>query len=164
MLAWTESILARASRYPGASVVVNDRADIALLAGAGGVHVGQDDLSPAAVRTVVGEALIVGLSTHTASQIAEAVHQPISYLAVGPIFGTATKATGFEPVGLELVRAAARLAAPQCLSVVGIGGITLDTAGDVIAAGAHAVAVITDLLSTGDPASRVRAYVQRLSS
>jgi thiamine-phosphate pyrophosphorylase len=84
-------------------------------------------------------------------------------VAVGPVFGTATKTTGYEPVGLALVREAARLAVPRDLPVVGIGGITLDTADAVIGAGARAVAVIADLLTDGDPERRVRAYLRRLS-
>ncbi len=95
----------------GAAVVVNDWADIAVLAGAAGVHVGQDDLSPAEARAIVGPDALVGVSTHTPDQIAEAADAPVSYIAVGPVFGTATKATGYDAVGLELVgRAAADLA------------------------------------------------------
>ncbi|HXH07527.1 MAG TPA: thiamine phosphate synthase, partial [Vicinamibacterales bacterium] len=79
----------------GAVLIVNDRPDIARLAGAAGVHVGQDDLPVAAVRRVVGDAAIVGLSTHTVEQVAAALQEPVTYVAVGPIFGTATKATGY---------------------------------------------------------------------
>ena len=87
--------------------MVNDRADIARLAGADGVHVGQDDLSPAAARSIIGPAAIVGLSTHTEAQIDAALAQPVTYIAVGPMFGTATKATGYVAVGLDRVRYAA---------------------------------------------------------
>ena len=150
----------------GAIVVVNDRADIARLSGAGGadgVHVGQDDLSPADVRRVVGPDAVVGLSTHTLSQLQEAVAEPVSYVAIGPVFGTTTKETGYDRVGLERVREAAGITAPHRLPLVAIGGITLDTALAVIQAGAATVAVISDLLATGDPAARVRAYLARLS-
>ena len=75
---------------------------------------------------MLGAAAIVGLSTHTAAQIERAVREPITYLAVGPVFGTATKETGYDAVGLELVASAARLAAPLGLPVVAIGGITLE--------------------------------------
>jgi thiamine-phosphate pyrophosphorylase len=144
----------------GARVIVNDRADVAALAGAAGVHVGQDDLPPAAARRVVGPNAIVGLSTHSPAQIRQALTEPVDYLAVGPVFGTATKDTGYEAVGLELVREAATLAAaaPHPRPVVAIGGITLERAADVIAAGAAAVAVIGDLFATGDPRARVRAF------
>jgi thiamine-phosphate pyrophosphorylase len=144
----------------GAVVVVNDRADLARLSDASGVHVGQDDLPPAAARRLVGSDAIVGYSTHTPSQIEAAIKEPISYVAVGPVFGTHTKATGYEAVGLALVTEAARRAGS--LPVVAIGGITLDTAPGVLAAGAASVAVIGDLLSTGDPASRVAAYLRAL--
>jgi thiamine-phosphate pyrophosphorylase len=146
----------------GATLIVNDRADIARLAGATGVHVGQDDLSPADVRRVVGAAALVGRSTHTADQIERAVQEPISYLAIGPTFATATKATGYDAIGLDGVADAVRRARPADLPVVAIGGITLDTAARVIAAGAASVAVITDLVDD-DPERRVRQYLTALA-
>jgi thiamine-phosphate pyrophosphorylase len=146
-----------------ARVVINDRADIARLAGADGVHVGQDDLSPAAVRTLIGDAGIVGFSTHTAEQIARAVLEPISYVAVGPVFATATKATGYEKIGLDMVREAATHARVRGLPLVAIGGIALENAASVLEAGAASVAVIGDLLSTGNPEERVSAYIEGFS-
>ena len=145
-----------------AVLVVNDRADIARLAGADGVHVGQEDLAPRAVRALVGDAAIIGLSTHTVEQLDAAIDEPVDYLAIGPVFGTTTKATGYEAVGLERVRAAATRAAERGLPLVAIGGITLETAGAVIEAGATSVAVIGDLFSTGDPEARVQEYLTRL--
>jgi thiamine-phosphate pyrophosphorylase len=159
-LATTDAIAVRAREH-GATVIVNDRADIAALTGAG-VHVGQDDLSPADVRALVGPDVVLGLSTHTIGQIAGAAAQPVSYLAIGPVFPTATKATGYDAVGLDMVRAAASAAAAARRDLVAIGGVTLDTAPEVIAAGATSVAVIADLLVGGDPSARVRAYVDRL--
>jgi len=157
------------ARASGALVIVNDRADIARVAGAGGVHVGQDDLLPAAGRAILGDSAIVGLSTHTPDQIAAALGQPIDYLAIGPVFGTSTKSTGYDAVGLDGVRKARKrldehvtAPHPTRLPLVAIGGITLDTAPDLLRAGADSVAVISDLLSTGDPEARVRAYVDRL--
>jgi thiamine-phosphate pyrophosphorylase len=147
----------------GGLLVVNDRADIARLAGADGVHVGQDDLPPAAVRSVAGDLALVGLSTHTEGQVDAALGQPIGYLAVGPVFGTMTKATGYDAVGLERVRYAAGRAGVRGVPVVAIGGITLDLAPAVVAAGATSVAVIGDLLVTGNPEKRVRAYLERLT-
>lgn len=148
----------------GASLIINDRADIARLAGADGVHVGQDDLAPAAVRLVVGDAAIVGLSTHSTAQLDAAERQPVSYLAIGPVFGTSTKATGYDRVGLEMVSEAARRATAQRRPLVAIGGITLDNAASVIEAGASSVAVISDLLVGHDPAARVRAFRNALSA
>lgn len=156
-----DEIVAEAHRA-GAIVIVNDRADLMRLAGADGVHVGQTDLTPAAVRRLVGDEALVGLSTHTREQVDAAVATPISYVAVGPIFGTASKDTGYSPVGLDLVRhAAAGGAAGVPRPVVAIGGITCERAASVIEAGAAAVAIISDLL-VGNPAARVRACLARI--
>ena len=103
----------------------------------------------------------MGLSTHTRAQVARAVLEPIDYLAIGPVFATATKATGYEAIGLSRVSEAALAALPSELPIVAIGGITLDRATDVLAAGAWSVAVISDLLSTDDPSARVREYLDR---
>ena len=115
----------------GAAVIVNDRADIARMARAAGVHVGQDDLPPDAVRDVLADG-VIGLSTHDAGQVDEALTTVADYVAVGPVFGTATKETGYTARGLDLVRRAAGRGKP----VVAIGGITLDRAPEVIGAGA----------------------------
>jgi thiamine-phosphate pyrophosphorylase len=147
-----------ATRAAAVTVIVNDRADLAAMSGAGGVHVGQDDLPAAAVRRIVGPDLLVGLSTHTPRQVDEALAADIDYLAVGPIFRTATKDTGYEARGLELVRHAAGRGRP----VVAIGGLTVETAPAALEAGATSVAIISDLLSAPDPADRVRAYLARL--
>ena len=155
LLEVSRRIVALAAPYR-AAVVVNDRADLAVLAGAAGVHVGQDDLSPAQARAIVGPDALVGVSTHSVDQIAVAAHAPVSYIAVGPVFGTTTKDTGYAAAGLDLVRHAA---AVGC-DVVAIGGVTLDRVAQVIAAGATSVAVITDLLTGGDPAVRTRAFVE----
>jgi len=146
----------RISRPQGARVVVNDRADLALMAGADGVHVGQEDLSVEQVRSVVGGSSIVGVSTHDRAQIDAALGGDASYVAVGPVFATATKETGYEPRGLDLVRYAAGRGKP----IVAIGGITLERVPDVLAAGAWGLAVITDLLRTGDPEGRARDYLR----
>ena len=148
--------------HAGAAVIVNDRADVARLSGAGGVHVGQDDLAPAAARTVVGADAIVGLSTHTERTDRRAVAQPVDYVAIGPVFGTATKATGYDAVGSRRVvrgrggrarrvrpdrRASSRSAASRWTRPRRHRGRR------------DAVAVISDLLGTGDPGARVRAYL-----
>lgn len=159
-LEWADQVCA-AARDCGAIVIVNDRADIAVMAGAAGVHVGQDDLQPQAVRRMAPAPFTVGLSTHTRDQIGASIAQPIDYLAIGPVFGTGTKDTGYEAVGLEMVGQAARGGGGR--PVVAIGGITLDTAASVRAAGASSVAVISDLLATDDPASRVRQYLRALA-
>jgi len=145
----------------GATLIINDRADIAALCGAPGLHVGQDDLAPAEARSVIGAAPILGLSTHTPEQWARAVTEPISYIAIGPVFGSATKVTGYQAIGLETVRRASDAAAARGLPTIAIGGITLDNAAAVVAAGAASVAVISDLLK-GDPEDRCRAYLRML--
>jgi thiamine-phosphate pyrophosphorylase len=164
-LALCDGLVQAAAPYH-ASIIVNDRADLAALANAAGVHVGQEDLAPAEARRLVGLAAIVGFSTHTVAQIEAAVREPISYLAIGPIFGTNTKHTGYTAVGLGLVSTAVRLAGD--IPVVAIGGITLDTAPALWRVGAAAVAVISDLVNSGDPGARVasynRAYARQRSS
>jgi thiamine-phosphate pyrophosphorylase len=154
-----DAVVAAAAVYQ-AVVIVNDRVDLARLSGAGGVHVGQDDLSVAAARAQLGDGAIIGVSTHTVEQIDRAIREPATYIAIGPVFGTATKDTGYHAVGLEMVSAAAKRAAG--MPVVAIGGITLDAASAVIAAGAASVAVISDLLTGGDPVARVRSFADRL--
>jgi thiamine-phosphate pyrophosphorylase len=156
-LALATSVVSDAARF-GATVIVNDRADIACMAGAGGVHVGQEDLTPAQVRAVAGHT-VVGLSTHDPEQVTAGLASGADYLAVGPIFGTATKATGYDARGLGLVEQAAGRGTP----IVAIGGITLERASSVIAAGAASVAVITDLLAGGDPETRTRDYLRALA-
>jgi thiamine-phosphate pyrophosphorylase len=150
-----------AARPFDAQVIVNDRVDLARMSGAAGVHVGQDDLPAREARAQLGPAAIIGLSTHSLAQIDAASDQPVSYIAVGPVFGTDTKDTGYEAVGLDLVRAA-RARVPAAMPLVAIGGITLERARSVIDAGASQVAVIGDLLVTGDPRGRAAAYCQRL--
>lgn len=159
----TASALVLLAHKHQAQIIINDRADLARLSSADGVHVGQDDLSPSAARSIVGDAAVVGLSTHTGEQVARAVLEPVSYVAVGPVFGTATKATGLSPVGLDMVRDSARCASSRGLPIVAIGGVTLENAQSVLDAGATCVAVISDLVAAGDPEARVRAYIERLS-
>lgn len=168
LLSLCEEVVKLAIPY-NAMVIVNDRGDLARLCGANGVHVGQGDLTPREVRVTVGNAAVVGLSTHTVEQLRAAGGEPIDYVAVGPVFGSGTKETGYAPVGLELVREAfhlereaAAVSRRPVRPVVAIGGITLDRARTVIDAGATSVAVISDLFSTGDPEARVREYLRKL--
>lgn len=156
LLAVTDRAVRRA-RATGARIIVNDRADVARLAAASGVHVGQDDVTPEDVQRVVPSAF-VGLSTHTREQVDQAIAGRCHYVAVGPVYGTETKDTGYGARGLDLVRYAAGRGKP----VVAIGGITLERAPEVVAAGATAVAIISDLLSGSDVAGRVRAFQDAL--
>jgi thiamine-phosphate pyrophosphorylase len=154
-----DEVVAAASVHD-ATVIVNDRVDLARMSGAAGVHVGQDDLPVAAARQILGDDAIVGFSTHTPEQI-EAAAGDATYVAVGPVFGTSTKDTGYSAVGLDLVRTARR---STDRPIVAIGGVTLDNAAAAVEAGASMVAVISDLLTGNDPAARVRAYLRRLKS
>lgn len=155
-LTLADAVVESAREY-GAAVIVNDRADIARLSGAAGVHVGQDDLRVEDVRRVVGSDAVVGLSTHDEAQIDRARAERVDYIAVGPIYGTATKDTGYAARGLDLIRYAARGSRP----VAAIGGITLERTGDVVAAGARLIAVISDILR-GDPERRTRQFIDLL--
>lgn len=162
-LAICQAIVERA-RPAGATVIVNDRADISRLAGADGVHLGQDDLDPAAARQILGGSAVVGVSTHSIDQVRAACRMPVDYIAVGPIFGTTTKKAGCEAVGTELVSQARAVLVEAGVeaTIVAIGGITIEQAPAVIRAGAGAVAVISDLLATGHPEARVREYLRAL--
>lgn len=157
-LSLAEAMVQRA-RAVGGVVIVNDRADIARLSGARGIHVGQDDLSPADVRGIVGGGSVVGVSTHDEQQIDAALVTDATYVAVGPIFGTATKDTGYSARGLDLIRYAVNRGKP----VVAIGGIVLDRVESVLDAGASGLAVISDLLTTGDPEARTRDFIARIN-
>jgi thiamine-phosphate pyrophosphorylase len=159
-LALCDGIVSFARRHD-TLVIINDRVDIARLSSAAGVHVGQDDVSPRAAREQLGVSAIIGLSTHTRAQVERAFEEPVSYIAVGPVFTTRTKDTGYNPVGLELLRHAVE-AAPPDLPIVAIGGITLESASAALAAGASAIAVIGDLLAGRSPSDRVAAYHRAL--
>lgn len=154
----SDALVAMADDYK-ARIIVNDRVDVARLSRAAGAHVGQEDLPPAIAREQLGPAAIVGFSTHTVVQVDGAIREPVSYIAVGPVFGTATKDTGYSAVGLAFLSRAVRLAGS--IPIVAIGGVKLENARTAIDAGASAVAVISDLL-VGDPAERVKAFLRLL--
>ena len=140
----------------GVRVIVNDRPDIAAIIGAGGVHVGQDDLPVEAVRACCGGGLWVGVSTHNLEQFQLAMTTSADYIAVGPIFATVTKENPDPVVGLDLIRAARRLTRKP---LVAIGGITVQSAEAVYRAGADSIAVVSDLLSAPKPALRAAEYI-----
>jgi thiamine-phosphate diphosphorylase len=152
--------LARRCREVGALFIVNDRADLALAAGADGLHVGQDDLPAREARALLPPPMILGVSTHDAVQARRAVADGADYVAVGSIFPTSSK-TGFQLVGPELIR---RVRPEVPVPLVGIGGITADNAPAVLAAGADAVAVISALCAAPDPEAATRAFLGRISA
>jgi thiamine-phosphate pyrophosphorylase len=131
-------------------LIMNDRADLCLAAGFDGVHLGQDDLSPAAVRRIFDSTekrglLWIGYSTHNPQQLSEADPMPVDYIAVGPIFSTSSKANPDPVIGLEGVHEARRLTSKP---LVAIGGITRQNAQSVLNFGADSVAVISDVVES----------------
>ena len=137
----------------GALLIVNDRPDLVAACGADGVHLGQDDLSPARARDALGAEALIGLSTHTPEQIDWAREQPVDYIGVGPVHATPTK-PGAAAVGTELVRyAAARAARP----FFAIGGIDAANVPAVAGAGARRVAVVRAIRDASDPRAAARA-------
>jgi thiamine-phosphate pyrophosphorylase len=137
-------------------IIVNDRPDIAAIVASAGVHVGQEDLPVEAARKLCPAPQWVGISTHNLEQLRAANLTSADYIAVGPIFPTATKENPDAVVGLEFLRAARQLTRKP---LVAIGGITVQSAGEVFRAGADSVAVISDLRNAPDPAQRAREYL-----
>jgi thiamine-phosphate diphosphorylase len=159
LLEQVERILSFAPR--GVEIIVNDRVDVALISGAGGVHLGQDDVPPVEARRILGLDRMIGFSTHNLQQAMRAEKLPVDYVAVGPIFLTATKEKPDAVVGLENLSAICEAIRKP---VVAIGGIKLENAEDVLKAGATSVAVISDVLSAPDVASRVQSWIERLNA
>src|SRR5262249_17114638 len=145
----------------GISFIVNDRPDVAVLASASGVHVGQEDGEVQSARDIVGAEKWVGVSTHNLEQLVAAAATCADYIAVGPVFSTSSKANPDPVVGPELVRKARGLTDKP---IVAIGGITLETAASIIRAGADSVAVISDILGAANPGQRARQYLEFLDA
>jgi thiamine-phosphate pyrophosphorylase len=156
--AWLEQI-AELARTAGVPLVVNDRADLAQLFGAG-LHLGQDDLLPSIARRVVGLDAMVGYSTHNEAQLRAACNEPADYLALGPIFGTVTKENPDPTVGLDELR---RLRPRSNRPLVAIGGITRANARQVLDAGGDTVAESGDLFpEDGNIATRTKEWLRLL--
>ena len=144
-----------------ARVIVNDRADVARISGAAGVHLGQEDLAPSLARRSLVEGQWIGYSTHSLEQAIQADREPVDYIAVGPIFVTTSKQNADPVIGLERLR---EICSHVRKPVVAIGGITLESSWDVLRCGAASVAVIRDLLGHGDIQARARMWVRHLVS
>jgi thiamine-phosphate pyrophosphorylase len=144
----------------GAKLIVNDRTDVALVARAGGVHLGQADLPPAKARQILGPGPMIGISTHNKGQALEAEKLPVDYIAVGPIFSTTSKENPDPVIGLESL---AEICKAIRKPVVAIGGIKLENVVGVLQAGASSVAVIRDVLDAPDIASRVQRWIEALN-
>jgi thiamine-phosphate pyrophosphorylase len=147
----------RARLASGIKLIMNDRADLCLAAAFDGLHVGQDDLSPNSARRIIGPTRLLGVSTHNPEQLSEADKTSADYLAIGPIFATASKANPDPVVGLQGLRRARELTSKP---LVAIGGITRANARSVIDAGADSVAVISDLLR--DPRKSAEEFLRIL--
>jgi thiamine-phosphate pyrophosphorylase len=141
--------LCRAADVP---FIVNDRADVSMMLGAG-LHIGREDLAPSDARRLLGSEALIGFSTHNEAQLRAAVHEPVDYVALGPLFGTATKQNPDPAVGLEELRRIRHLATKP---LVAIGGITRGNALAAFDAGADSAAVIGDLLAACATAADIR--------
>src|SRR5260370_10659751 len=145
----------------GVRFIVKDRPDIALRAGAGGVHVGQEDLGVEEARAICDKQRWVGVSTHTLEQLAAADRTSADYIAFGPIFPTTTKQNPDAVVGMELLRRARQMTRNP---LVAIAGITLERAREVYGAGADSLAAVSDLICAANPGERARAFLEVAAS
>jgi thiamine-phosphate pyrophosphorylase len=146
------------ARLKGAALIVNDRCDLALSCGAMGVHLGQDDLPPVAARAVLGRKQIIGVSTHSLSQVRRSCALPVQYIGFGPVYGTLTKAKTAPVVGLRRLAQACRASS---MPVVAIGGIGLEQVRQVLDAGAASAAVISALMGAKDLAREMERFLQK---
>ena len=140
------------ARESNATLIVNDHVDLALAIDAHGVHLGQTDLPPDVARRLVGPQRIIGVSTHNLDQVADAMSQPVDYIAFGPIFPTTAKTDPDEVTGVEKLAMVRELVGE--MPIVAIGGIDHSNASEVITAGADSVAVISCLLNNGHSITR----------
>ena len=153
-------VLREMTRMAGVLFIINDSIDLALAVAADGVHVGQDDLPVGVVRRLVGESMLVGLSTHNLNQVAQAEAEGFAdYIGMGPVYATATKPDAAAVVGIDMVRCAAT---QTRLPVVAIGGITADNIAPVKEAGASLFAVVSSIVSSDDIGAAVRDIRSRL--
>jgi thiamine-phosphate pyrophosphorylase len=134
-------------RGSGTLFLVNDRVDVALAAGADGVHLGWDDLPPARARLLLGEDMVLGVSASSTAEALAALEAGADYLGAGPVYPTGTKADAGEPIGLEGLR---EITGRVDIPVVAIGGITVDRVREVLEAGASGVAVISAVIGADD--------------
>lgn len=166
LLALTRAVQAAVADAPGAHVVVNDAVDVALLAGADGVHVGQDDLPVAEVRAVIGPDRLLGLSVSSRAELDAALALPagtLDLVGLGPVWGTPTKPDAGPALGLAGVRELAAAARAGGLAAVAIGGISTGRAAEVAATGVDGICVVSALCAAADPASAARELRDELS-
>ena len=144
------------TRAAGALLWINDRVDVALAAGADGVHLGQDDIPLAAARRIVPAGFLIGISAETPELALAAERDGAEYVGTGPVYTTGSKADAGDAIGLERIT---RVAASVRIPVVGIGGIAQNNAADVIRAGAAGIAVISAVMRAPDPEAATRALL-----
>ncbi len=145
----------------GVLSVINDRVDIAVVSGADGLHLGQNDLPVEQARKLEARPLIIGKSTHSVEQLRAACEESLTYAALGPVFATGTK-PDLQPVGLEYVERAAEILADEGIGNVAIGGITVDNVEKILAAGASSIAVCAAVTKAADPAAACRALKDKI--
>lgn len=150
-------------RDAGVLSIINDRPDIAVAAGADGVHLGQDDLPVEQARKLQQTPLIIGKSTHSIKQLQAACSEYPTYVSLGPVFSTGTKPDA-EPVGLDYVTKATQILADTGIAGVAIGGITPDNVADVLAAGAKTIAVCSAVIETRDPKAACQEFKRKVAS
>ena len=148
--------IAQLCRDRGVHFIVNDRLDLAQAVDAHGVHVGQDDLPARAARALLGPGKLLGVSTHSLEQAIRAAADGADYAGIGPIFATATKSTGYAPVGVDTIR---QLRSRIDLPLLAIGGITLSNVKEVIRAGAAGAAVISAIIGSDDIVRATQAFL-----
>jgi thiamine-phosphate diphosphorylase len=141
----------------GVNIIVNDRCDLVLSSGAMGVHLGQDDLPPGAVRSILGRKKIIGISAHSMAQVRKSLQLPIQYIGFGPIYPTLTKADAAPAVGLRRLSAVCKV---STVPIVAIGGIGFDQVREVLNAGAASVAVISALMGAKDLARQMHRFLE----
>ena len=140
-------------------LIINDRADVALAVGAKGVHFGQDDMPVAIGRKILSTETIIGTSARTEEKILEAITEGADYIGFGPIYQTSSKSDAEKPKGLDRLRRMCEIA--KC-PVIAIGGISLQTTGEVVRAGAHGIAVISAVCGQKDPAAATHRLMQAI--
>lgn len=146
------------ARDHGVTLIINDRCDLALAAAASGVHLGQEDLPPEAARAILGPHRIIGLSTHSLTQVRKSRGLPIQYIGFGPVYATSTKREASAPTGAKML---ARACEASSLPVVAIGGINLERVREVLDAGAASAAVISALMEADDIARQMERFLSR---
>ncbi len=146
----------------GASLIINDRVDVALAVGADGVHLPANGLPPAVARRLVGEGLLVGASTHSLDEVRRAAEGGADYLTFGPLFYTPSKAAYGPPVGLTLLQEVVEALGPS-VPVLGLGGVKPGNVAEVLSHGARGVALISAVVAAGDPAEAARGILREIS-